>query len=176
MIIQRLFSEKKEKNHKKSNAVYATGVGLSMAGAGVLGNTFGKAKGRKLAAEENLRETDTYKEAAKKDKKISEEAKKLVAETKNAQKNILNSKTIKPTDKVKSLIKLESVKRHAKKLSKRNLAEKGVKEVGNSVAKSYLKGKKGTLALSAGTAALGAGLVGKSVKMRKEEDSKSKKD
>jgi hypothetical protein len=114
MIIQRLFSEKKEKIHKKSNAVYATGAGLSIAGGGILGNTIGRAKGRKLAAEEYLREATADKEGE-------------------------------------------------------------IKKIGNVVAKKYLKSKKGTLALGAGTTALGVGLVGKSIKMREEEDSKAKK-
>ena len=69
MVIQRLFSEKKksEKNHKKSNAVYAAGVGSGIVGAGILGKRRGEANGIKEATVEYLKGTDEYKKAAEKE-------------------------------------------------------------------------------------------------------------
>lgn len=179
MIIQRLFSDKKkEKNHKKSNAVYAAGIGSEVVGAGIIGKTTGKAKGIKEATEEHLKGTDEYKKWAVENKKTSKVADELVNDIKKAQKNTLKSKNIKLKDKAKMLVNLESMKRDAKKHSKtlKNAAEDAVKKVGNSNAKDYLKSSKKSLALGVGASALGAGLVGKSIKMRKEEDSKAKKD
>ena len=177
MIIQRLFSEKKEKNHRKSNAVYAAGIGSGVVGAGILGKTIGEAKGIKKATEEHLRGTDEYKKQAAENKKASKAADELVNNIKKTQKNTLKSKNIKLKDKAKMLVNLESMKRDAKKHSKnlKNAAEDAVKKVGNSSAKDYLKSSKKSLALGIGASALGAGLVGKSIKMRKEEDSKAKK-
>lgn len=179
MIIQRLFSDKKkEKSHKKSNAVYAAGIGSGMVGAGILGKTTGEAHGIKKATEEYLRGTDEYKKWAAENKKTSKVADNLANNIKKAQKNTLKSKNIKLKDKAKMLVNLESMKRDAKKHSKtlKNAAEDAVKKIGNSEARKHLKGNKKSLALGVGASALGAGLVGKSIKMRKEEDSKAKKD
>jgi hypothetical protein len=179
MIIQRLFSEKKksEKNHKKSNAVYAAGVGSGMVGAGILGKRRGEASGIKEATVEYLRGTDEYKKAAEKYKGEAKVADELTNEIKEAQKNTLKSKNIKLKDKAKRLVSLESMKRDAKKHSKtlKNAAENTAKKVGDYAANDYLKSSKKSLALGVGASALGAGLVGKSIKMRKEEDSKDKK-